>query len=135
MFEFHPQGVVRFKHAVRNMGEPLAPTWKGHKRPLGFSLVALAPHRFLVTTRFSTMESGSQQPKARDDDLSSLNAAIDALALARNETVTMKPVKDAFNSSRLLLVTIRVGSLPALSVQLLADVRRTRWLTKRTASN
>ena len=108
---------------------------EGHKRPLGFSLVALAPHRFLVTTCFSTMESRSQQPKARDDVLSSLNAAIDALGLARNETVTMTPVKDAFNSTRTLLDTIKVGSILASTARPLADVGRTRWLIKPTASS
>lgn len=57
------------------------------------------------------MEVKSQRLKGRDDALSgSLNQAIDALDLARDE-MSMKPAKDLFCSASNLLTTIRVCSL------------------------
>ena len=78
--------------------------------------------------------SKSRQPHGRDDALSSLDAAINASDRSRNET-SMKPVKDAFDSTRTLLDTIKVGSILAYTARPLADVRRTRWLIKPTASS
>ena len=52
----------------------------------------------------------SRKPHGRDDALSSLDAAINALDLAKNET-SVKAVKDAFDSTRTLLDTIKVGSI------------------------
>ena len=49
----------------------------------------------------------SRQPHGRDDALSSLDAAISALDRLKNEA-SVKPVKDAFNSTRTLLGTIKV---------------------------
>ena len=48
----------------------------------------------------------SRQPHGRDDALSSLDAAISALD--RLNEASVKPVKDAFNSTRTLLGTIKV---------------------------
>ena len=78
--------------------------------------------------------SNSRQPHGRGGALSSLDAAIDALDRSRNET-SVKPVKDVFSSTRTLLDIIKVGSILAIAARLLADVRRTRWLIKPTASN
>lgn len=60
----------------------------------------------------------------RNDRLSSLNAAIDALGLARDATTT-KSAQDAFGPAIFLLTTIKVGLLghPGLS---LTDLCRTR---------
>ena len=55
------------------------------------------------------MEGKSRLPQGRDDALSSLDAAIDALDVAGGEA-GMEPVKHAFSSTRTLLDTIRVGS-------------------------
>ena len=76
----------------------------------------------------------SRKPHGRDDALSSLDAAINALGLAKNAT-SVKAVKDAFDSTRTLLDTIKVGSILARAARPLVDVRRTRWLIKPTASN
>ena len=61
------------------------------------------------------MEGKSRQPQGRDDALSSLDAAINALDLAKNEA-DLEPIKDTFSSTRILLDTIRVGSLVAFAV-------------------
>ena len=56
------------------------------------------------------METKSRRQKRRDDSLPSLNAAIDALNLAR-ETTNVKPAKDWFYAADTLLTTIRVSFL------------------------
>ena len=61
------------------------------------------------------MEGESRQQQGRDDALSSLDAAINALGVARNEA-GMEPAKDAFSSTRILLDTIRVGFLLPFAV-------------------
>ena len=53
------------------------------------------------------MATKSQRPKRREDVLSSLNAAIDALNLAK-EVSTIAPAKAAFCTTSGLLTTIRV---------------------------
>ena len=77
------------------------------------------------------METKSQRPKGRDSALSSLDAAISALDLARDAT-GMKPAKDAFGSANVLIAAIKVCFLPIHIGELLADVCRTRRLTKLT---
>ena len=57
------------------------------------------------------MKGHSRQQQGHDD---ALDGAIKALDLARNET-SMKPAKDAFDSTRILLGTIRVGCLLAFA--------------------
>lgn len=54
------------------------------------------------------MEAKSQQRKGRDDALSSLNAAVDALGLAR-DSGNMKHAKGMFSSTITLITTIRVS--------------------------
>ena len=75
----------------------------------------------------------SQRPKGQNDILSSLNEAIDALTLAKAETIT--PAKAAFGATGDLLTTIRVGFPLACVDRLLANVYRTRWSGKRRLSN
>ena len=58
------------------------------------------------------MEAKSQRQKRRDDALPLLNEAIDALNLAR-ETTSTKTAKEVFTAASALLITTRVGSLPA----------------------
>ena len=53
------------------------------------------------------MISKLRRPKKPDDALPSLNAAIDALDLARENT-SLKPAKDEFRSTSVLLATTRV---------------------------
>ena len=60
------------------------------------------------------MATKSQQPKGQDDALSSLNVAIDDLDLAKSVS-TITPAKAAFDSTSVLLSTIRVG-LPSMLV-------------------
>ena len=55
--------------------------------------------------------------------LSSLNAAIDTLDLARDST-NVKPARDAFCSAGILLTTIRVRFLPAHLFRSLTGARR-----------
>ena len=71
------------------------------------------------------MKTKFRRPKKPDNALPSLNAAIEALDLARDKT-SLKPARDAFYSASALLATIRVRSFPAHVRQLLADKRRTR---------
>ena len=59
------------------------------------------------------MATKSQQPKGQDDALSSLNVAIYALNLAKSVS-TITPAKAAFDSTSVLLSTIRVGLPPML---------------------
>ena len=70
------------------------------------------------------MATKSQRPKGQDGALSSLNAAIDVLNLAK-EAVGMAPVGAVFKSASDLLTIIRVSFLPAHIDRFLANVHRT----------
>ena len=71
----------------------------------------LHPHCFLVaTTRVSTMDTKPQRPSGQGGVLSSLNAVIDALNLVKSVS-DVTPAKAAFDSTSVLLSTIRVGFL------------------------
>jgi hypothetical protein len=80
---------------------------------------------FSPLSHLLAMESKSRRQKGYHDARSSLNAAIDALNLARGEVAT-KPAKDLLYSASILLTTIRVSFLPVHVDRLLTDVRRTR---------
>ena len=70
------------------------------------------------------MVDNSKRSNKQDGALSSLNAAIDALNLAKG-TTDITPAKAAFGSASVLLTTIRVGFLPVHSVsRFLANVYR-----------
>ena len=71
------------------------------------------------------MTDKSQRPKGQDGALSSLNAAIDALNLAK-EASSITPAKAAFGSASVLLTTIRVDFLPVHVGLLLTNVCRTQ---------
>ena len=58
------------------------------------------------------METKSQRPKGPGGTISSLNAAIDTLEVAKG-TLGLKPAEDAIGSASALLTTIRVRLLPA----------------------
>ena len=96
---------------------PLLGPVAGHVIRQGFwvLLTTCTPRRFLVTTtRASTMATVLQRPNAQDGALSSLNAAVDALNLAKSIS-SITPAKAAFDSTGVLLRTIIVGSfLPEL---------------------
>jgi len=70
------------------------------------------------------MAAKFQRPKEWESVFSSLNKAIDALNLVDVSNIT--PAKVAFDSTRNLLTTIRVGSLPLHVGRLLANVYRIR---------
>ena len=53
------------------------------------------------------MEAGSQRPKGRDGAISSLNAAIEAVNLAK-EISSITPAKAVFGSVSVLLTMIKV---------------------------
>ena len=57
------------------------------------------------------MDAKSQRPKGRDGVLSALNVAIEGLNLAK-EISSVTPAKAVFGSVGVLLVIIRVSSLP-----------------------
>ena len=57
------------------------------------------------------MDAKSQRQKHRDTTLSSLNAAIDAVNIAK-DVMSMTPAKAAFGSVSIILTMIRVGFLP-----------------------
>ena len=59
----------------------------------------------------SAMEARSQSPKGRDGTISSLNAAIDVMNLAR-EVSSITPAKAVFGSVSVLLTMIKVRPLP-----------------------
>jgi len=67
------------------------------------------------------MATKSQLPKGRDGVLSSLNAAIDGLNVAK-DTTNITPVNAVFGSASVLLVIIRVGFLPVHVGRILTDV-------------
>jgi len=79
------------------------------------------------------MAAKSQRLKGRDDALSSLNEAIDALNLT--EVPNIAPVKAAFTSAGVLLTEIRVCFLPVHVGRLLDNVYRIQWPTKWTVSS
>jgi len=56
------------------------------------------------------MNPNPQRPKRRDATLSSLNAAIDAMNIAK-DVMGMTPAKAAFASVSVILTMIRVGLL------------------------
>ena len=60
--------------------------------------------------RVSTMDANSKQEKWRDGVLSSLNAAIEAMNLAK-ELASVTPAKAVFGSVSVLLTMIRVSVL------------------------
>ena len=57
------------------------------------------------------MDPNDRQPRRRDNVLSSLNMAIDAMNTAK-DALNMTPAKAAFGSVSVILTMIRVGSLP-----------------------
>ena len=66
---------------------------------------------FSYLPRVSIMDTNSRRSQRRDDGtLSSLNAAIEAMNLAK-EISSMTPAKAVFGSVSILLTMIRVGSL------------------------
>ena len=71
------------------------------------------------------METKFQRPKEPDGPLSSLNAAIGTLDLARDR-LGVKPAKDAIGSASILLTTIRVRFPPAHVDRLLTGLLRIR---------
>jgi len=56
------------------------------------------------------MEAKSQQPKGQESKISALNAAIEALNLAK-ELSSVSPAKAVFGSVSVILTMIRVSSL------------------------
>ena len=56
------------------------------------------------------MEVKSQQPKAREDVISTLNAAIEAMNLAK-ELTSITPAKAVFGSASVVLTMTRVSFL------------------------
>jgi len=88
---------------------------------LGFLLTVYALRRFLPATCVSTMAAKFRQQKGTDGTLSSLNGAIEALDIAR-ENSGITQAKTAFDSVSALLVVIRVGLLLTPINQPLANV-------------
>jgi len=79
------------------------------------------------------MTAKSQRPKGRGGVLSSLNGAIQAVDLAKEDS-KIAQAKTAFDSVSVLLAIIRVGFLLGLIDQPLANAAyRTRRSTKRIA--
>ena len=71
------------------------------------------------------MNPKSQQQKQRDTTLSSLNAAIETLNIAK-DVLSMTPAKAALGSVTVILTMIRVGFLPSHVSRYSANVSRTR---------
>jgi len=59
------------------------------------------------------MQAESQRPKGRENTISALNATIEALNLAK-ELSSITPAKAVFGTVSVILVMIRVSSLPIL---------------------
>ena len=70
------------------------------------------------------MDTKSRRQKHQDATLSSLNAAIDAMNIAK-DVMSMTPAKAAFGSVSVILTMIKVGFLPSRVGRLLANVYRT----------
>ena len=66
------------------------------------------------------MKAKFRRPKKPEDALHSLNIAIEALDLARDNT-TLKPARNAIYSTSALLATIRVCSFPVHVRRLFTD--------------
>jgi len=75
--------------------------------PFGVSLTAFTPHRLLAAL---TMEAESQRPKGRENVISGLNAAIEAMNLAK-EFSSITPAKPVFGTVSVILAMIRVSLL------------------------
>ena len=73
----------------------------------------------------STMTPKSRRPKGRDDVLSSLDVAIDALNHAK-EVSSITPAKAAFGSASNLLALIRVSLILVHIVRLPVNAYRTQ---------
>jgi len=85
-------------------------------------------YRVLILPTISTfaalcfdMATKTQQPKGRDDALSSLNTAINVLNRAGGAT-SVTEARAAFTSAGVLLTMIRVGFIPVRVSRLLANV-------------
>ena len=93
-------------------------------------LVRNLPHNLRTAPfpRIPTMES--RRPKGRENTVSALTTAIDALSLAK-EISSITPATAAFGSVNIILTTIRVSPL-LIFCRPNADrnTPRTRWLTK-----
>lgn len=90
-------------------------------------LCFLASGRHVVSFRLprpSTMNPKSQLQKHRDTVLSSLNAAIDAMNIAK-DVLSMTPAKAAFGAVSVILTMIRVSFHPVHVGLSLANVYRT----------
>ena len=72
------------------------------------------------------MKTKFRRPKEPNDALPSLNAVIDTLDLARDNT-SLKPAKDAFHSASALLTTTRVRFFPVDVRRLSTDVGGRTW--------
>ena len=67
------------------------------------------------------MEAESQGPKGREDAVSELNTAIEALNLTENASA-IAPAKAVFNSVSIILATIRVSFLPVFVDRLQSEM-------------
>ena len=74
-------------------------------------LTASWPQRLLLLPSPEPMAADAQQQKRRDIALSSLNAAIETLNLAK-EISSITPAKAVFGSVSVILTTIKVCFLP-----------------------
>ena len=101
----------------------------GRSRP-AFALLGDHPIAVSQPPWVSTMTDEYQQPKRQDGALPSLNTAIGTLNAS---SITL--VMAVFGSTSVLLTTIRVGFLPVRAGQLLTNVYRTQWSTKRSMSS
>ena len=66
------------------------------------------------------MADKSQQPKEREGTISALNAAIEALNLAK-EISSVTPAKAVFGSVSVILVMLKVGFLSVIFCWLITD--------------
>jgi hypothetical protein len=78
---------------------------------LGFVLFLSAHVLYYQLPQLSSMATISQRPKGRDGALSVLNAAIEALNLAK-EISSITPAKAVFGSVSVLLAMIRARFFP-----------------------
>jgi len=94
-------------------------------RGSGSSLQPVRHAAFSQPPRVSTMTTKSQRPKGRDGALSSLNRAIDAVDLAKEDS-GITQAKAAFGSVGVLLTMIRVSFRFPIDQPLANVVYRTR---------